>query len=162
MAVRKPPPVQLDLHQHDVIDSPSAWFTALVIDSSICCRLTTPRPAHLSAPAADSTVIDLSCTVVIINSAVDNFWPKYEVKSIQYIFYILFSLKEQLLWFAMLLRQDNCSLHQHDVVDSPVRAGLQRRGRLIRLSLAAWSTSTHRAAPVCMSCLLSMSKSLLG
>ena len=58
----------------------------------------------------------------------------------------------------MLLRQDNCSLHQHDVVDSPVRAGLQHRGRFIRPSLAAWSTSTYWAAPVCMSCLLDMSK----
>ena len=56
----------------------------------------------------------------------------------------------------------------------PVRTGLQRHGRFIclcrlrccgrlyRPSPAAWSTSTHRAAPVCMSCLLSMSKSLLG
>ena len=56
----------------------------------------------------------------------------------------------------------------------PVRTGLQRHGRFIclcrlrccgrlyRPSLAAWSTSTHRAAPVCMSCLLSMGKSLLG
>ena len=50
----------------------------------------------------------------------------------------------------------------------PVRTGLQHHGRFIYLcrlrccgrlyrpSLAAWSTSTHRAAPVCMSCLLSI------
>ena len=56
----------------------------------------------------------------------------------------------------------------------PVCTGLQRHGRFIclcrlrccgrlyRPSLMAWSTSTDRAAPVCMSCLLSMSKSLLG
>ena len=56
----------------------------------------------------------------------------------------------------------------------PVHTGLLRHGRFIclcrfrccgclyRPSFAAWSTSTHRAAPVCMSCLLSMSKSLLG
>ena len=34
--------------------------------------------------------------------------------------------------------------------------------RLYRPSLAAWSTSTHRAAFFWMSCLLSMSESLLG
>ena len=55
-----------------------------------------------------------------------------------------------------------------------VCTGLQRHGRFIcmcrlrccgriyRPSLTAWSTSTHWAAPVSMSCLLSMSKSLLG
>ena len=55
-----------------------------------------------------------------------------------------------------------------------VRTGLQRHGRFICLCrlrccsrlfhppLAAWSTSTHQAALVWMSCLLSTSKSLLG
>ena len=36
-------------------------------------RFTAPRPTHLSARAADSLVIDFSFTMVIINSAVDNF-----------------------------------------------------------------------------------------
>ena len=37
-------------------------------------RFKTPRPSHLSAPTVDPPVIDVSFTVVIINSAVDNFW----------------------------------------------------------------------------------------
>ena len=35
-------------------------------------------------------------------------------------------------------------------------------GSAYATALVVWSTSTQRAAPVCMSCLLSMSKSLLG
>ena len=51
-----------------------------------------PRPAHLSAPATDSAVIDFSFTVVIINSVVEISGLTYQVKSIQYIFilYIAF------------------------------------------------------------------------
>ena len=47
---------------------PRDWFTRPH-------RLTTSRPAHLSAPAAESAMIDLSFTMMIINSAVDNYWP---------------------------------------------------------------------------------------
>ena len=55
-------------------------------------RFTTPRPVHPSARMADSSMIDVSFTVVIINSAVDIFWLTYQVKSIHYIFilYIAF------------------------------------------------------------------------
>ena len=55
-----------------------------------------PRPAHLSAPAADSAVIDFSFTVMIINSAVDNFWPDIsgEINPVNfYILYIVFFKK---------------------------------------------------------------------
>ena len=59
-------------------------------------RLTTPRPAHLSAPVADSAVIDFSFTVMIINSAVDNFWLDIsgEINPVNfYILYIVFFKK---------------------------------------------------------------------
>ena len=46
--------------------------------------------------------------------------------------------------------------------DSSVCATFKSRGRLCCPSLTAWSTSTYRAAPVCMSCLLGMRKSQLG
>ena len=50
--------------------------------------------------------------------------------------HILFYQKSSLSlsWSAILLMQDNCSLHQNDVVNSPDRAGLQHRGRFICLS----------------------------
>ena len=70
-------------------------------------------------------MIGFSFTVMIINSAVDNFWPDIsgEINPVNfYILYIVFFKKEQLLWLAMFLMQDNCSLHQHDVIDSPIRA----------------------------------------
>ena len=63
---------------------PSARLTTPAIDSPICAayhasdllahprRLTTPRPTHLSAPAADSDVIDFSFTMVIIKLLGDN------------------------------------------------------------------------------------------
>ena len=73
-------------------------------------RLTTPRPTHLSAPAAGSAVIDFSFTMVIINSAVIITDLTHQVKFIQYIlYYILLSLKEQLLWLASSPVQDNDS-----------------------------------------------------
>ena len=55
-------------------------------------RLTTPRPTHLSAPAADSAMIDFSFTMVIVNSAVIITDLMHQVKSIRYIFilYIAF------------------------------------------------------------------------
>ena len=60
-------------------------------------RLTRPTaPAHLSAPAADSAVIGFSFTVMIINSAVDNFWPDIsgEINPVNfYILYIVFFKK---------------------------------------------------------------------
>ena len=61
---RLPPP----LHQHDAGDTPVRTVYNAAADSPRSHRLTTPRPVHSSAPAADSPV-------VIINSAVDNFWP---------------------------------------------------------------------------------------
>ena len=36
--------------------------------------------------------------------------------------------------FTLVLMQDNCSLRQNDVVNSLIRAGLQRHGRIICLS----------------------------
>ena len=82
-----------------------------------------PWPTDLSAPAVDSPVMDFSVTVVIIKSAVDNFRPNIsgEIHLNLFLTHIVF-VKEQLLWFAMFLMQDNCSLHQHDVVDSLVHA----------------------------------------
>ena len=66
-------------------------------------RFTTSRPIHLFAPTADSAVTDFSFTGVIINSAVDNFWPDIsgEIHPV-YFYYVLLSLKEQLLRLAKL------------------------------------------------------------
>ena len=72
-------------------------------------RFKMPRPTDLSAPAADSTVIDSSFTMVIINSAVIIADLTHQVKSIQYIFilYIAFSMEEKILWFASCPMQDS-------------------------------------------------------
>ena len=70
-------------------------------------RFKTPRLKNLSAPAADSVVIDFSFTMVIIHSAVIIADLTHQVKSIQHIFYILLSIKEQLLRFASCPMQDS-------------------------------------------------------
>ena len=88
----KPPSLRPNLHQHDVVDFPvHAAYRAC----ECLARprwLTTPRPAHLSAPTADSVMINFSFTVMIINSAVDNFWPNIsgEIHPV-YFYYILLS-----------------------------------------------------------------------
>ena len=71
-----------------------------------------PRPTHLSTPTADLAVIDFSITMVIINSAADNFRPSIS-RDIHLRFILLAHIifvKEQLPWLVMFLRQDNCSL----------------------------------------------------
>ena len=107
-------------------------------------RFTTRRTTYSSIPVYStstdssmySVVIDFSVTMVVINSAVDNFRPSISgdihLRSIL-LAHIIF-IKEQFLWLVIFLRQDNCSLHQNDMVNSPIRAGLQHRGRFICLS----------------------------
>lgn len=96
------------LHQYDVIDSPVRTAYRACDCLTRPRWLITPRPAHLSAPAADSGVIDFSDTVVIINFAVDNFWPDIsgEIHSVYFYITYCFSLKEQLLWLASSPMQD--------------------------------------------------------
>ena len=73
----------------------------------VCTVVQTPRPIHPSARMADSLVIDFSFTMVIINSAVIITDLTHQMKFIQYIlYYILLSLKEQLLWLASSPVQD--------------------------------------------------------
>ena len=63
-----------------------------------------PRLTNLSAPIADSPVIDSSVTVVIINSAADNFWPNIsgEIHLDLLLIHFVF-VKEQLRWFVSFL-----------------------------------------------------------
>ena len=64
-------------------------------------RLIMSRLTHLPAAADDSDMIDLNFTMVIINSAVDNYWHDISGET-HPIYFILPSLKEQLLQFAKL------------------------------------------------------------
>ena len=64
-------------------------------------RLIMSRLTHLPAAAADSDMIDLNFTMVIINSVVDNYWHDISGET-HPIYFILPSLKEQLLRFAKL------------------------------------------------------------
>ena len=102
--MNKPSFLRPNLHQNDVVDSPVRACDCLVRSR----RLTMPRPAHLFSPTADSAVIDFSFTMVIINSAVDDFWFNISSEIHPVYFYITyyFYLKEQLLWLASSPMQD--------------------------------------------------------
>ena len=58
--------------KHDEVDSPVRAVYRTYDWLAPPNRFTTPRMAHLSAPAADSPMIDFSFIMVVINSAVDN------------------------------------------------------------------------------------------
>ena len=111
------------------------------------------RPVHVSAPAYNATVDSPVCTglprrgrltrerlqlhLAIINFMADYFRPgtsgDNHLKNILLVHIIILSKSSlSLSWSAILLMQDNCSLHQNDVVNSPVRAVLH--GRFICLS----------------------------
>ena len=90
-----------------VADSVSEWLTAPAVDllvrtglqhrGRLICPL--PWPTH---PSLISTLPQWSSTLRRINSG-----STHQVKSIQYIlYYILLSLKEQLLWLASSPVQD--------------------------------------------------------
>ena len=69
-------------------------------------QLTCPYVPAYNA-TADSVVINFNVTVVIINSAVDNFWLNISGEIYPVYFYIiLLSLKKQLLWLASSPMQD--------------------------------------------------------
>ena len=110
-----------------------------------CLRqLTTPWPTHclhrLTKVTADSPVHTglprrgrftrerLQLHLAIINFMADYFWPgtsgDIHLKYILLVNIILSKSSLSLSWSAILLMQDNCSLHQNDVVSSPDRAGL--------------------------------------
>ena len=116
-------------------------------------RLTTPWPTRcprrLTNVATDSPVRTglsrrgrftrerLQLHLAIINFMADYFRPgtsgDIHLKYILLVHIILSKSSLSLSWSAILLMQDNCSLHQNDVVNSPDRAGLQHRGRFICL-----------------------------
>ena len=119
-----------------------------------CLRqLTTPWPTRcprrLTNVAADSPVRTglprrgrftrerLQLHLAIINFMADYFRPgtlgDIHLKYILLVHIILSKSSLSLSWSAILLMQDNCSLHQNDVVNSLIRTGLQRHGRLICL-----------------------------
>ena len=86
----KPSFLRPNLHQYDVVDSPVRAAYRACNSLARPCWLIAPRPAHLSAPAANSDVIDFSFTVVIVNSAVDNFWPNISGEIHPVYFYITY------------------------------------------------------------------------
>ena len=108
----------------------SCWLTDVVADSPV--RTGIPRSSRFTRER-------LQLHLAIINFMADYFRPgtsgDIHLKYILLV-HINFLSKSSLSlsWCAKLLMQDNCSLHQNDVANSPVHAGLQRRGRLMCLS----------------------------
>ena len=128
--------------------------------------LITSWPVHLSAFVTNSVVIDFSFTVMMINSAVNKFWPNISgaIHPVYfYILYIVFFKKSNYsglrgFWYRTNVHYINTTWLTFPsvrlttrAVDSPVRTGLQHHGRLICLcrlwcngrlyhpSLAGWS-----------------------
>ena len=105
-------------------------------------------PVYINAPA-DSPVRTglprrgrftrerLQLHLAIVNFMAGYFRPgtsgDIHLKYILLVHIFLSKSSLSLSWSAILLMQDNCSLHQNDVVNSLIRTGLQRHGRLICL-----------------------------
>ena len=107
-------------------------------------RLTTPWPSLATTPAYNKednlpvrtdlqrrgrfTRERLQLHLAIINFMADYFRPStsgdIHLKYILLVHIILSKSSLSLSWSAILLMQDNCSLHQNDVVSLPDRAGL--------------------------------------
>ena len=112
-----------------VADSLSVPAYNATVDSPVCAGI--PRRGRFTRER-------LQLHLAIINFMADYFRPgtsgdihlKY-ILLVHIIFYQKSSLS--LSWSAILLMQDNCSLHQNGVVNSLTRTGLQRHGRLICL-----------------------------
>ena len=75
----------------------AAFCGLLYINTTRLIRL----PGRYNAPADDSPEIDLSFTEVVINYEVDKYRPDISGE-IHPVYFILFPLKEQLLWPAKL------------------------------------------------------------
>ena len=102
-------------------------------------KVTADSPVHTGLPRRGRFTRErLQLHLAIINFMADYFRPgtsgDIHLKYILLVHIILSKSSLSLSWSAILLMQDNCSLHQNDVVNSPDRAGLQHRGRFICLS----------------------------
>ena len=102
-------------------------------------EVTADSPVHTGLPRRGRFTHErLQLHLAIINFMADYFRPgtsgDIHLKYILLVHIILSKSSLSLSWSAILLMQDNCSLHQNDVVNSPDRAGLQHRGRFICLS----------------------------
>ena len=66
--------------------------TSLQCGGQFAClhRFTKPQPTHLSISVADSLVIGFNLAAVIINSAVDNYWPDVSGEIHPICFYITY------------------------------------------------------------------------
>ena len=101
-------------------------------------KVTSDSPIHTGLPCRGRfTREQLPLHLAIINFMADYFRPgtsgDIHLKYILLVHIILSKSSLSLSWSAILLMQDNCSLHQNDVVNSLIRTGLQRHGRLICL-----------------------------
>ena len=121
-------PVRTALQRHGQLACPRQ-LTNVAADSPV--RTGLPRRGRFTRER-------LQLHLAIINFMADYFRPgtsgDIHLKYILLVHIILSKSSLSLSWSAILLMQDNCSLHQNDVVNSPVRAGLQHRGRFICLS----------------------------
>ena len=102
-------------------------------------KVTADSPVHTGLPRRGRFTRErLQLHLAIINFMADYFRPgtsgDIHLKYILLVHIILSKSSLSLSRSAILLMQDNCSLHQNDVVNSPDRAGLQHCGRFICLS----------------------------
>jgi len=128
------------LHQTRQLTRPSAPPYNATDDSPVRPRGRFTCPRRLTNVTADSPVHTglprrgrftrerLQHHLPIINFMADYFRPgtsgDIHLKYILLVHIILSKSSLCLSWSTILLMQDNCSLHQNDVVNSPDRAGL--------------------------------------